>query len=308
MLGIIIINYIKYELTLECIQSVFETIEAPHYKIYLLENGSQNESAEILAREYSNADKIDLIISHENLGYGRGNNLCLKKALADGCDTVIVSNNDILFHSGAISALCDELHKENCFITAPKVVTPSGSTQCTVKAEPYSFFEYLKYETYLRNFVSKEKLIQNSRLPKEKTNVYWACGAVFAADMKKFNEIGFFDPYTFLYFEEYILAEKAKQFDLSILFVPSAVIVHHHGASSGGNANLFTRMENLKSELYFLSEFWNYSYLKLSIVRFVRCLEVLFTFTKEKKFADACTFVRKSRRILSQQRKKQNEA
>ena len=64
------------------------------------------------------------------------------------------------------------------------------------------------------------------------------------------------------------------------------------------------RLENLRSELYFLHIYRHWSHTKLSAVRFVRCLEVLFTFGKAHKWADARTYLRKSKILLKKERTK----
>ena len=73
-------------------------------------------------------------------------------------------------------------------------------------------------------------------------------------------------------------------------------------ASAGGAANLFTRLENLRSELYFLHRYRHWSRHRLATVRRVRCLEVLFTFGKAHKWADARTYLRKSKILLKKER------
>ena len=68
MVGIAIINYKSYKKTIECIESIRKTTNSL-FKIYLLENGSNDESAEILFNEYKNSQDVHLIISDVNHGY-----------------------------------------------------------------------------------------------------------------------------------------------------------------------------------------------------------------------------------------------
>ena len=82
MFAIIIINYNSYEKTIDCINSIRETANVP-YKIYLIDNASTNESATVLEKEYKDAADVRLILSDENLGYARGNNLCIKEAVKE---------------------------------------------------------------------------------------------------------------------------------------------------------------------------------------------------------------------------------
>ncbi|MCR5207722.1 MAG: glycosyltransferase family 2 protein [Eubacterium sp.] len=301
MLAIAIINYNKYDKTVECVESVLKTVKS-EYRIYLLDNASQNESFDELAKLYSENGKIELIKSEENLGYARGNNLLLERAEADGCDYVLISNNDIIFNENAVDLLLEKLKKSGCFITSPKIMGTDGRQQASVKAVRPSYREYILFSNYvLGNLVSKKKMREYMKkmTPKSESGVYWASGACFMADMKQFKEIGYFDPYTFLYFEEYIISEKALKKGLKLLYCPGASVIHFHGASTGGSANLFTRLENFRSESYMFSNYYIISNSRLRRIRRIRCLEVLFTFTKQKKIKDALKFVKESKRILN---------
>lgn len=306
MIGIIIINYKKYDVTINCIQSVLDTAADLDYKIYLLDNGSGNESLTVLKERFSDRSQIEFIASTENLGYARGNNLCLKLAEKDGCDIAVVTNSDIEFLPGTLQTLAEDIRTQDCLIAAPLLRFPSGGCQKSVKLKPYTYKEYIFYETYFRNFVPKRKLLANNPLPKAPQPVYWVSGAVFAADLQKFKSIGWFDPFTFLYYEEYILSEKAKQHGYTIYFDPTVTALHCHGASAGGSANLFTRLENLRSELYFLNRFRCWSKHRLQNICRIRRLEVLFTFTKAGKAADAKRFLKQSRVILKRERFHEN--
>lgn len=296
MLGIAIINYNKYEKTIDCIDSVFQTAKC-EYKIYLLDNASANESCDILQQKYSGNDKVVFIKSDENLGYARGNNLLIEQAKADGCKYILISNNDIIYSENTIDTLLEEIQTTDYLAIAPKLKAPNNSIQQNIKKTAPDFKRYIMSETYLRNF-DKQKKYQNTYYPQSFEAVYWIAGAVFIADMKKFEDIGFFDKNTFLYFEEYIISEKAVKKGYKLAIEPSVCAYHYHGASTGGSANLFTRLENLKSELYFLRNYKSYTKGQLNKIRFIRCLEVLFTFTKEHKIKDALKYIKKSRKVL----------
>ncbi len=296
MLGIAIINYNQYEKTIDCVNSVFETARGIDYKIYLLDNCSPNGSFDILRREYGENPIVDCFQSEKNLGYARGNNLCIEKALADGCDYILISNNDIVFEKGAINLLLRDIKSRDCLLIGPALKTPAGKYQISVKPFAPSFKEYVFSETYFSNFDRKKKY-KSRFFPHEFSYVYWVSGAVFMADIKLFEKIGFFDPATFLYFEEYIISEKAKRAGLKLGFEPTASVIHYHGASTGGNANYFTRLENLKSELYFFKNYLGAPKSRLKTIRFIRCLEVLFTFTKERKVKDAFKFIKNSKKL-----------
>lgn len=299
MLGIAIINYNKWKKTVDCIKTIFENAKMD-FKIYLLDNASQNQSFAELSKVYADNNKIVLIKSEENLGYARGNNLCIDYAKKDGCDYILISNNDILFENDSINILYKKIQSSNYLLIEPFIKNIDGSTQICVKKERPTFREYMSYSTYLNNFKTKseKQAFYNKMQPKKASDIYWASGACFIADMKKFEDIGYFDPYTFLYFEEYIISEKAVKKGYKLRFEPSAKVIHYHGASTGGSANYTTRLANLESEIYFFTNYWKLTKAQLEKVRIIRCLEVLFTFSKEKKIRDAFRFINESKKIF----------
>jgi len=213
----------------------------------------------------------------------------------------VITNSDIVFLPGTLQQLAADI-AEGHPIVGPRLQYPNGQRQNSVKLRPYTYREYLWTETYLRNLVPKAKLQALRRQPAAPGEVYWLSGAVFAVDTAVFHRLGDFDPYTFLYYEEYILSARCKAQNIALWFDPTVTALHCHGASAGGAANLFTRLENLRSELYFLHRYRHWSRHRLATVRRVRCLEVLFTFGKAHKWADARTYLRKSKILLKKER------
>lgn len=279
MLGIIIINYNTYDKTIDCVSSIKNTYNG-EYTIYLLDNASANESAQILNDEYKEDDKIKVIISDENLGYARGNNLCLNMAKDDGCDYVIVSNNDIVYKENAIKNLLEEIKRENVLLVGPKVIKPAGNIQQTIKYKRPSFIEYMMFETYASAFFKRAQKKRNI-IPDNAMDVYWIAGCSFIVDVEQFEKIGFFDEYTFLYFEEYILSEKAIINRMRLRYCPKAEVMHYHGYSMGGALNIFTRSANWRSEIYFVKNYWQWNKIKCWILWNMRVLEIRYNARKE---------------------------
>ncbi len=299
-LGILILNYKKYQVTADCIRSVLDTGNGLDYHIYVLDNGSGNDSVARLQALFPDEPRITWMESAENTGYARGNNQMLSRARKDGCTGAVITNSDIVFLPGTLQQLAADLAAGHPLV-GPRLQYPDGKRQGSVKLRPYTYWEYLWTETYLRNLVPQRKLQVLRRQPTEPCAVYWLSGAVFAADLAVLRQLGDFDPYTFLYFEEYILSARCQAKGIQPWFDPTVTALHCHGASAGGATNLFTRVENLRSELYFLHHYWHWSRARLSTVRFVRCLEVLFTYGKAGKWADARTFLRKSKILLKKE-------
>jgi N-acetylglucosaminyl-diphospho-decaprenol L-rhamnosyltransferase len=74
-LGIVIVNYNTRDLLRECLGSLYASRGDVSYGVWVVDNASSDDSAEMVAREFPQAC---LIASPINRGYAFGNNLGLK--------------------------------------------------------------------------------------------------------------------------------------------------------------------------------------------------------------------------------------
>lgn len=292
MLAIIIINYNKYEKTFECIDTIKRS-NCKDYIIYLLDNASTNNSYEILKKRYDNDNQIKLIKSTENVGYANGNNLCIEYAEKDGCKYALISNNDILYEKNTINELYKEIQKGEYLIIGPKVIHPDGKLQISNKLKCPKFIDYIKNETYINRF------FKDSNYTINKQCVYWIAGCAFIVNLEKFKKIDYFDKNTFLYYEEYIIAEKAQKNNMKILYNPNIQVIHHHGASMG-NVNVNVYLAHLQSELYFWKKYKKLSNVKIKILIFIRRLEIKISLKKRKRMAEYEQYRLQSNKIFEE--------
>ena len=99
-IAIIIINWKKYELTRNCINSV-EKSSFKNFKIILIDNESQNDFSD----EINKSDKIHIIKNKNNEGFARANNQGIKYSLKNGFDYVLLLNNDTVKTNNLLDSL-----------------------------------------------------------------------------------------------------------------------------------------------------------------------------------------------------------
>ena len=104
MIGIIILTYNNWEETKRCIESIVNFPPEEDYHIYCIDNGSSVRSPFDFEKQYGK-QILTLICTGKNLGYAAGNNVGIKEALQDGCEWLVISNNDIVFCENAISGI-----------------------------------------------------------------------------------------------------------------------------------------------------------------------------------------------------------
>lgn len=101
--GIVVLNWRNLEASRRCLRSLRD-MTYPAATVYLLDNGSGDGSMEALEQEFAGGREI-LLRNGENLGFAAGCNRGIARALADGCDYVLLLNNDcVLWDPGFLEA------------------------------------------------------------------------------------------------------------------------------------------------------------------------------------------------------------
>lgn len=92
--SIIIVNYNTRDLLKNCVKSIIEQTKGISYEIIVSDNASNDGSIEMLGNEFPD---VLVIKNRENLGFGKANNIALKKAIGKyilflNSDTVLLNN------------------------------------------------------------------------------------------------------------------------------------------------------------------------------------------------------------------------
>jgi N-acetylglucosaminyl-diphospho-decaprenol L-rhamnosyltransferase len=227
-LTIIITTFKSEQKIRECLSSI-----DPQINIILIENSSSIEFKKDIESNYSN---VSCELTNDNLGYGKANNIGLKKvktkyALILNPDTILSSNSLKLFF---------EFTKTNKDFT---ILGPNQNEKLSTldnhKKREIEFFETDKIKGY----------------------------AMFL-NMEKLKSVGFYDENIFLYLEEIDLCKRVKDAKGKIFICPNIIIFHHGGKSVNNNyANLIELTRNwhwMWSLFYFNKK--HYGYLSASIL------------------------------------------
>jgi hypothetical protein len=90
-LGIVVLNWNNFEATARCLRSL-AAATYPRRTVYLMDNASGDGSWERLLAEFG--DSVRGVRNPANLGFAAGCNPGLRTAFAEGCDYVLLLNND----------------------------------------------------------------------------------------------------------------------------------------------------------------------------------------------------------------------
>ena len=207
-------------------------------EIVIVDNGSGNESVEVLRKEFGGQKGIHILPLQENLGFGRGNNegyFFFKKR--GDYDFIVFSNSDITFKPGILAWIEEEYEKEPFATLGPDIHgVKLGSHQNPLPFYTTSLWKvnlkiaYKRFRRlYLRLFHPKKA--KEMRALTSPIGVPHGAFIIASKDyFAVYDEM--FDPRTFLYMEEHILHIRCKKAGLKESVRLSFTVEHHQGAST----------------------------------------------------------------------------
>ena len=122
--SIVIINYNTFELTCNCIQSIYDKTKEIEFEIILIDNASTENPPEDFLKRFP---KIILIKSKVNLGFSKGNNLGISNSNAE---YILLLNSDTVLLNDAISICYQKINTNDSIgIITSKLLSVDGSIQ-----------------------------------------------------------------------------------------------------------------------------------------------------------------------------------
>ena len=289
--SIIMVNYNTKELTKKAIQAVFDKTEGVEYEIIVVDNDSKDGSVEELKKTFQ--DKITIIESNENLGFGRANNLGIKQANGKyifllNSDTELINNAIKIFYdymeqNEQVGVCGGNLYNVNC--------VPEDSY--IMHRDTISSFFYWRYLELFFNAISK--FTKKSRYCRfNYSNKIKEVGLVVGADMfirsSVLDESGLFDENIFMYAEDTDLNFRIRKIGYSIMSVPQAKIFHYSSQSSNNEIKKYS--QSLTGTYYVYFKYFGkrtwlvYLDIKLTMLRKILTSMLLQNKDKAKTYLD----------------------
>ena len=218
VVAVLVLNWNRHQELVECVRSL-QANDYPRMRIYVIDNGSRQESIDYIRRSLTNATIIE---NQRNLGFCGGFNTGIRRALQDGADIVGVLNSDVLVAPDFVKAVVRGFETDDIGAVSPKeydfvrreVIRFAGGTLNPAIAR-------------LRGYghVDNERFSQ----PQD-TGLLCGPAMIIRADV--FRSVGLFDERLFIINEDRDLALRIRRAGFRIRFVPSARLWHKgHGGS-----------------------------------------------------------------------------
>lgn len=255
----LILHYSDLSLTKNTIQSILK-IDGIN-KIIVVDNGSPNDSGDHLYKLYKHNERVDILQSHNNLGFSGGNNFGYKYIERNyQYDFIIALNNDIIIEQKDFIMQIDKLYdKTDFWVAGPDIYVPQrvyhsspmyekpldadGIKELSIKwkkelielEKNISLPELKKYikDCKKNNFAVKCLLaikriikgqVKDYKKYSEQCVLQGACIIFAEKYCKRMNCL--FKPITFMYVEEDILTQECIRNSMKLVYCPEIKVNH----------------------------------------------------------------------------------
>ena len=233
-LSIIIVNYNTADLVVSLITSIFKSKLKTSYEIIVVDNGSNDDLLEKIKKinlGKSKKEQVKVIENEQNLGFAKANNIGIARARGE---YVLLLNSDTIVKEGSIDKLVSfAKERSDCGVVVPRLLNKDDSIQASV-------FQFPTIWRAVSQYWFGEKGVLNKYYPlgEEPTIVPVAVMAAFLITPKARERVSRLNEKYFMYFEDFDYCRNLEKYNLKIYYLPTAEVIHFHGASGGVNENL----------------------------------------------------------------------
>ncbi|MCS6870664.1 MAG: glycosyltransferase family 2 protein [Anaerolineae bacterium] len=298
-LAVVIVTWNVRELVLQALRTLVADLSATDldWAVWVVDNASADGTADAIRA--AAFERLHMIESGANLGFGAGNNLALRAlgfsdtpAQAPSAPrAVFLLNPDTIVHTGAVRALYDALFSlPRAGIVGARLTYADGSLQHSAFRFPDLMqiaLDLLPLPSALHGRLYESAL--NGRYPRrlyapdqQPFAVEHTLGAAMMLRREAIEATGLFDESYFLYAEELDWSMRIRRADWEIYLVPSAHITHLEGQSAR-QVRPQSVVHLWRSRLHFYRKFYTPTYVWL--VRRLIQLGMHFQVSKVRRMA-----------------------
>lgn len=200
-------------------------------RLYAVDNDSKDDSVARLRAE-TRLTSVEIVANDDNLGVAVGNNQGIEAALRDGCDWVLLLNNDTVFDGDLCRTLIADSEEHGLDIVSPVIeaTDPPGTV----------WFD----EGRIRGISLVTRHLGVGRPMSEVRPglrpIGYASTCCLLVRPSVFGDVGLMDPVYFVYFDDVDFAVRALRAGYEYWLDPAARLVHKASSLTGGKDSPFT--------------------------------------------------------------------
>lgn len=271
--SIVVLNFNGRKFLNNCLRSVFGSSHKD-FEVILVDNNSNDGSADIAYAEFSRNLNFKLIRNCRNYGYAEGNNIGVSFSSHDA-KYIVLLNPDTVVDPFWLDPMVSCMQDEKVAVIQPKILMMNKNKKIDSVGHFVDMLTFTVQVGYNESDTGQYDQVRK---------IFGANGSAIMIKKDVFLKLKGFDTDFFMYFEESDFCWRVWLLGYQILCVPKAVVYHYSGGLTEGT----TVMEK---RLYFTFRNKYYSMIKnLELYRLIFWFPIslilrfgLFFFTRSKR-------------------------
>lgn len=241
-LSIIIVNFNAYQMTSDCINSVITNTNGIEYEIIVVDNASVDESR----LNFQTDTRINYHYNDSNIGFGRANNIGIKHSRGRN---ILFLNNDTILTGNSLYVLSQYLDSNDRVGACGANLISRKGELCTSYGSyfPGLFSEFNRLCRYFPSHLLYRNN-EHSNSTEKIRNVAYISGADLMVKRSVLEQVGYFNPSFFLFYEETELCFRIRKAGFRIANIPGEKIIHLESSSIAPNCVAQKWKEDLMHE------------------------------------------------------------
>lgn len=236
--GVVLVNYNGGRFLPDCLTSLAAS-DYPDMRVVLVDNASTDGSPDWTAAHFS---AVTLLRLDENMGFTGGCNAGIGWCLGNGCDCVLLLNNDTVVEPDFLFRLM--AHAEPDRLLAPKIYFYDDRTRINNHLGDFDYWRGIHRDWFYGK--------SDSEASRRVQDVSMANGCALLIPRGVIDKIGYLDETFFMYAEDVDFITRAVRAGVRVTFVPDSVLYHRESASSGGAGSPLTVYYTTRNRLYLM--------------------------------------------------------
>lgn len=230
---VVILNYLNYSETDECVESVLNQ-DYPNYYILLVDNGSDNKSYQHFQKKYHKNKKVYIMKTGKNYGFAKGNNIGIRYAKTRlQAEYVMLLNSDTVLCEESYISQMVKSDAKGIGVIGSKIIGPGDKISRKMRRYvtfPATLFFYLAMVFEYKNHPVYQAFWEQKLGRYRETYILKGCILLLTPTYFQYYEG--LDPRTFLYCEEELLYLRCKKKGIKEKVNDSTYLFHKCGQSS----------------------------------------------------------------------------
>jgi GT2 family glycosyltransferase len=238
---VVVVNYNTAGLLRRCLDHLFASESSHPFDVTVVDNGSSDNSLLMVRDDYP---QVHGLRSERNLGFSGGNNLALRRIVADGPggaarehEYVLLVNSDLFVEPGTIQTLVDFAEsRPTVGVVGPRIEKPDGTLDLACRRSfPTPANAFFKLSGLSRRFPGHARFAAYNLTnldDRELTEVDAVTGACMLVRLAAIDRVGLLDEAFFMYGEDLDWAYRIKAAGWQVFYNPATRTLHQKGATS----------------------------------------------------------------------------